>query len=122
MTYVVLTIAAGLCFLCIRLTGLVYQTKTMIADAQRALKVMQASNLTDDEKERRLQKASLRMFGDLGMIVLQTAAVFAVPVLFVLAWTMVGHPSLAEVEAVATSWPFILGASAVMLLFWRFIR
>lgn len=122
MTYVVLALAAGLCILCIRLTGLVGQTRAIMSDSRRALEVMRASNLSEDEKEHALQRASLRMFADLGMVLLQTTAVLAVPVLFVLAWTMVGHPTLAEIEAAAMSWPFILGTTAVMLLFWRFIR
>ena len=122
MTYVVLALAAGLCILCIRLTGLIGQTRTIMSDTRRALDVMRAPNLSEDEKESALQRASLRMFADLGMVVLQTVAVFAVPVLFVLAWTMVGHPTLEEIEAAAMSWPFILGTTAVMLLFWRFIR
>jgi hypothetical protein len=122
MTYVVLALAAGLCILCIRLTGLVAQARTIMSDSRHAFEVMRAPNLSEDEKEHALQRASLRMFADLGMVLLQTTAVLAVPVLFVLAWTMVGHPTLAEIEAAAMSWPFILGTTAVMLLFWRFIR
>jgi len=63
MVYIALAFAVGLFAIGLRMIGVVPRARRVFGDANQALRIMQAPDLSDDQKAVRIRSASLDMFG-----------------------------------------------------------
>ncbi|MFQ5347381.1 MAG: hypothetical protein ACE5ED_06010 [Rhodothalassiaceae bacterium] len=116
MVYLALSLSLILFMLLIHLLGIVPRARAILADTRSALAVMRNAQLSEEDKEKAVQKAALAMFGAAASIIARIAVSLVLPALLVLAGAQGG--ALYEESALitaATDWIFILVASAAMI-------
>lgn len=122
MTWVAIALSIALFCWCLHAFRLVPASLEAVSTARQAAGVMRDPALGDDEKESRVQAAALRLFRLFATITLRAAAALLVPLAAVLLLAWSGLVDLDAVVATATSWPVILGTTALMvaaLVAWR---
>lgn len=114
MVYAVLAVAVGLFAIGLRLTGVIPRARGVLTGVSRALEIIRATDLTDDEKEAIIRTASLDMFAVFFSILTRTAAAVVIP--FALLALCIGAQFFEARQAVSASmdWRFI-GASALLV-------
>lgn len=90
----------------------------VIAAAQSALGVMTDPDLSDDEKEASVRRASIGLFGHFLRIGGVAAAAFGASIFAVWAGSVTGLYTIDEAVRVAAGWPFILVSSAGAVAAW----
>lgn len=94
---------------------LVERSRRVIGIARQAVGDLRDSAMSEDDKEVAMQAHAKRLFALFFIITVGAfAAVFA-PIALVWAFDALGWVSLDAVLAVALSWPFVLGASVVIV-------
>ncbi len=75
-------------------------------------------DLTDDEKEARIRRSSVRMFGSFFAITGIGVAATGAAAVVVWAGAAAGLYTVAEAVALAVSWPFLIGCSIAAVALW----
>ncbi|MEM9736164.1 MAG: hypothetical protein AAF908_06120 [Pseudomonadota bacterium] len=84
--------------------------------AREAAAVMGDKTLSDEEKEPRVQKAALGLFGAFGRIFLRSILVLVPPIAVLWGADAAGFTTLAELEAFFLDWRVILGTTVLVVL------
>lgn len=109
-------IAAILAFaLAFHFSRLPARARQALATAREALALMGASELSDAEKERLIQRSALHLFTHFALITLSAIAVLAVPALVMLLGEVAGAAPFAAVSDFLISWQVIAGATLIMV-------
>ncbi|RAH97363.1 hypothetical protein DLJ53_29650 [Acuticoccus sediminis] len=87
-----------------------------------AAAVMRSRDIDDDEKERRIRIAAVRLFGSFLAITAVCVGAVAAAAAVVVLGSAFGLYRLAEAVEVGSGWPFILVSSIGMLLVWLLLR
>ena len=90
----------------------------VIGTSQAALGVLTDPDLSDDEKEARVRRAALRLFGNFLRIAGIAVAALAASALLVWGGAAAGFYTLDSAIALAMGWPFILVSSAAVIIGW----
>lgn len=90
----------------------------VIGTAQRAIAAMTDPGLCDEEKEARVRRASIRLFGSFLCIAAIAAVAAGASALPVWAGAAAGFYTLGAAVDLATGWPFILASSAAVTVIW----
>lgn len=102
----------------LRLTRVEPAARRTLATAREASVAMRDPTLDDDAKETLARRAAGRMLGAFAHLALAGAAALAAAAALVWAGAQAGLYTLAEVEAVATGWPFLAGSTVFAILAW----
>lgn len=97
----------------VKLVGLPGQAKEAAEGARASLSVLSDGTLTDDLKERRLRKLSVRLFGLFGRIVAGTCLALAVPLAGLWVLDAVGLGSASATLHVLTRVDFLAFTSLI---------
>lgn len=121
---ILLSLLAGcLAFLLVlRATDVIAVTGNAARTAAAAATVMRAADISDEEKEARVQKAALDLLKSFMRITLIGCAALAAPVLIVWLGSVAGLYALDDAIDLATGWPFLLGATVLCLGGWAVQR
>ena len=92
---------------------LVPKTREVISIGQRAMATLRDEALSDDEKERRMQKDSLRLLWLLLVLVAGSIVALLVPLALIWLSEFAGLFSVAGVLDMFMRWDFILGGTAL---------
>ena len=103
------------------ISGILEQVYKATATAREAGAVMADKTLDDEVKEKRVQAASLGLFGSFGQILIRSVAVLALPGLILVGADLAGLASLAEIEDFLLSWEVIIGTTILLggLIWWQ---
>lgn len=85
---------------------------------QHALSVMMNSDVTDEEKEMQVRRASLKLLGGFFGIAAIGAAAIGASVLIVWGGAVFDFYAVDQAISVALGWPFILGSTAAAVALW----
>jgi hypothetical protein len=107
-------IAASFFIIALRAMAIPAITLGVIANGREAARVMTDKSLGDDEKERRLQKASVEMMRAFGSITLRAAAALAVGVVPLIALQAAGIAEMTTVGHALATWQGIVLTGAAM--------
>lgn len=102
----------------LRLTGAPAIGLDIVAVTRRATAAMADRRLSDDDKERLLRRASLRLFRDFFRITLAGLLAAAAPAAIVWAGVATGLFALHDVTAAATSLPLLVAMSVGSIASW----
>ncbi|MEM7507418.1 MAG: hypothetical protein AAF415_11790 [Pseudomonadota bacterium] len=124
MTFsVVLTSLAAIAAfaLAFQVSGLLGRALSAGGMAREAMAVMGDKTLADEEKEARVQKAALGLFGAFFRILLLSVAILIPSVLIVLGADLAGLAPWPAVEDFLLSWEVIIGATVLIcaLIWWK---
>jgi hypothetical protein len=122
LTYVCAGAAIACFFALLQLLGVVGEARRAIAASRDAMNTLNNASISDDEKERAAQAASLRLFGHFLQIALRSAAALAAPTLALYAADRAGLISFNDVMTAMMSWPFIVSTCVVAMLVLAFMR
>jgi hypothetical protein len=89
-----------------------------VATARGAASVMSRRDLPETEKEARVRRASISLFGDFALILGISALALAVPAALLWLGASANLYGLDEVAETGTSWLFILGSTVAATLLW----
>lgn len=115
MVYLFLVLGLGLFVISLKFLGVVPRVTLVVANLQDATSVMKSSDLSEAEKEVKIQRAAVAMFRSLFSIALRSATTFAAPVVFVAAGSLAGLYTYEEAVQAAINWEFIVGSTVVMI-------
>ncbi len=118
MIFAALALSVAAFIAVLRLTGTVAVAGAAAAVARDAAAVVRSSMLTDEEKEARSRKAAIELFTAFLKITASGAAALGASFLVVWAGSAAGFYQLDKAMAVATGWPFLIGASVVAVAVW----
>ena len=96
-------------------SGLIGRARSAVATVSQTVAVISEKSLDDDEKERLVQRAALRMFGQFAPITVTAAAVLLVPGAVIWIGDLIGLASVTAVSSFLLSWEVILGATGLIL-------
>ncbi|MEX1233533.1 MAG: sulfotransferase [Roseovarius sp.] len=102
----------------LRLFNLVVISRDILGTAQGALGAMTNPDLSEDEKEMAVRRASVRLLGRFFLICAVGIAALAAAAAVVWSGSAAGFYDLDEAGRVATGWPFILLSSAGAVAAW----
>lgn len=102
----------------LRLSGTVTVAGNAAAVARDAAAAMRSPGLTDEEKEARSRRAAVALFGAFLRIAAGSLAAIAASAAVVWAGAAAGFYRIEEAIAVATGWPFLVGASVAAVAAW----
>lgn len=104
-----------------QISGLLARALSAGDMAREAMAVMGDKTLGDAEKETRVQKAALGLFGAFFRILLLSLAILIPPALIVLGADLAGVAAWPDVESFLLSWEVILGATVLIcaLIWWK---
>ncbi|APX14037.1 sulfotransferase [Tateyamaria omphalii] len=90
----------------------------IVTTTQDALSVMMNSDLAEEEKEARVQRASIKLLGGFFRITGIGVAAIGASVLVVWGGATLGFYTVEHVIAVALGWPFLLGSTLAAIALW----
>ncbi|WP_147114978.1 sulfotransferase [Tateyamaria sp. syn59] len=90
----------------------------IVTTTQDALSVMMNSDIAEEEKEARVQRASLKLLGGFFRITGIGVAAIGASVLVVWGGAALGFYTVEHVVAVALGWPFLLGSTVAAIALW----
>jgi hypothetical protein len=93
-----------------------------VGTARAAVGAMRAQDLPEEEKEARLRRASLSLFGSFARVAAIGAAALAASAAVVLIGAALGLFTLHEALSVAAAWPFLLGSTLLGAGAWATAR
>ena len=102
--------------------GVISRSREAISIAQSAGKILRDNKIEDGDKEKILQRSSLRLFGLLGMLLFGSAIALLAP--FGLLWVieMAGYPIIDETLIMLQRWEFLVGATVVGFIVFYYMR
>lgn len=116
-------VLAGVAFLvALRLSRLERFAVDALASFRNAMAAMRNDALADDEKERIVQQAAVRLMRYFATITLISAAVLAAPVGVLLAFDALGVASIQATLDLSLRWDVIVGASVAAVVVWLILR
>lgn len=119
MAYAVLGVSILAFALALRWFGVVGLAGRAVSVAREAGAVMASKTLSDDEKEGRIQRATLSLFAAFFGLLLRAGGAFGVAAAILFAAQAAGLAAAQRVLALSISWPAILAATVVLTLaFW----
>lgn len=92
---------------------LVARSRQVVSLSQESLSIVSDKQLSDDEKEARLQKHSVTLIGLFGILVAGSAVALGAPIGMVWGLDKLGMMSFDGVMAVLVSWPFLLASTVL---------
>ena len=102
--------------------GITKAAATVVETGRHAVNVMRHPDLTEDHKEREVQRASLKLFGGFASILLRSCGAIgasALPVFFFDRLNLATYP---EVMELFFSWTFILSITFVLTIMYIIYR
>ena len=96
-------------------SGLIGRARSAVATVSQTIAVISEKSLDDEEKERLVQRAALRMFGQFALITVTAAGVLLVPGAVIWVGDLSGLAPVAAVSSFLLSWEVIVGATALIL-------
>jgi len=114
MVYIALAFAVGLFAIGLRMIGVVPRARRVFGDANQALRIMQAPDLSDDQKAVRIRSASLDMFGAFFAILSRTLAAILVPAAIIVLAIEVGLFDSRQAAAASADWRFLIVSAALV--------
>jgi hypothetical protein len=96
-------------------SGLIRRARSAVATVSQTLAVMSRDTLDDEEKERLVQRAALRMFGQFALITVTIGVVFLVPAAVIWVGDLTGLAPVVAVSNFLLSWEVIIGATVLVL-------
>ena len=101
----------------LQLLGIVNQSRNVVRIALHSMKVLGSNRLSDEQKELKLQKNSLRLFGLFFLLATFGAIAFAVPLGILWLAERLGLLSLSDVLATTVSPAFLIVSSILAIAF-----
>lgn len=120
MNYVAAILAAAVFGLAFRLLRIVPVAREVVAVSRGAVACMRDSAITDLEKERTMQKASLSLLRGFVSILGRGLIAFAAATILVILLDALGFIRAPEVVDLLSTWQGIGLTSAAMILVWSF--
>lgn len=102
----------------LRLSGAVTVAGGAVGVARDAAAVMRSPGVSDDEKEARSRRAAIALFGAFLRIAGGSIAALTASAAVIWAGSAAGFYRIEEAVAVATGWPFLIGASVAAVVLW----
>lgn len=100
-------------------SGLVTRARAVISLTSQTMASMAEKSLDDEEKERLVQSAALRLFGHFGMITLIAIIILAISGLVMWVGDFLGLAPFAAVSDFLLSWEVIIGMTLLIIaVFW----
>ncbi len=96
-------------------SGLVARAKAVVTLTSQTMAVISDTTLNDEEKERMVQGAALRLFGQFILITLTAIVVLTMPGVVMAVGDLIGLASFAAVSEFLLSWEVIIGATLLIL-------
>lgn len=96
--------------------GVVPTASGAVETSRQAVRTLRDSTLSDLEKEREVQRASLSLLGGFASIVIRGGAAFAAAILPLVALQLLGLVRISEVTRWLATWEGIVFTSVVMVL------
>lgn len=96
-------------------SGLIGRARSAVTTVSNTVAVISEKTLDDEEKERLVQRAALRMFAQFGLIIVTAGVVLLVPGVVIWIGDLVGLAPVAEVSSFLLSWEVIVGATVLIL-------
>jgi len=96
-------------------SGLVARARAAVTVASQAMAVIVEKTLDDEVKERLVQRAAIRLFGQFALITLTAIMVLAVPGVVMWVGDVMGLAPFTAASDFLLSWQVLIGASVVML-------
>lgn len=122
MSYVFLTAGLVVFVLGIKLLKLVPRVKGLLVGTREAVSVMRSPDLSEDEKERRIQRAALRTSGAFVDILLRSAASLVAPLVCVAIGVGAGLYGMDEAMTAAANPYFLLFLTVLAVLQMKLVR
>jgi len=122
MIYVFLAMSIFLFMGCLKLFRVVPRVNNVIAEARESLSVMSSNLISDEEKEGKIQAASVRMLGAFFSILGRVGLSVGIPVGCVMLGTVLGFYPTEEVVTTTSDWYFICGSTVVMCIVWYIFK
>jgi len=116
MSWIILLLSVGLFALGLRLGGVIAEAGRAVTTAREAGGVIASRTLTDDEKEKRVQAATLSLFARFFSLLVRLSVCAAVAAAVVYAADLAGLVPAGDVLALSMSWPALLVASVLVCL------
>lgn len=105
-----------------RFSRLAPRARAIVSAARETAAVVLEATLDDEEKERLVRRAAVRMFAQFLMITLTGIAVLVVPGIVISVADISGIAQGREVLDLLLSWEVLIGASALFLIGFWFVR
>jgi hypothetical protein len=102
----------------LKVTGVEQQARAAIGIAHGAIAVLADPDLGDDDKERHVQRATLKMLKSAAILLGIGAAACLAAAVFVLGGAALGLFTTTDALGLATSWSFLLWSSLGAILLW----
>lgn len=122
MSVLALIVAVLVCVGLLRTLGAAEIAGSVVRTAQGAVATLSDTALSDAEKEAAARAAAARLFRAFVAIAVTGLVALAVPAVLVWAGAAAGLYSLEAAIALATGWPFLLGATAVAVAAWLLLE
>ena len=119
MSYLVVAASVALFLLGFRFLQIPAVARAAIGESREAAAVMRDPAIEEEQKEKRLQKASLTLFGKLFSMILRTAVCALVSFIPLVAAAWFGLASEEEVIPLFYSWEVILATVVAFVIVWR---
>ncbi len=116
MVWAVLLLSVLLFALGLRCGGVIAEAGKAVRTAREASGVIASRTLTDDEKEQRVQKATLSLFATFFSLIIRLAVCGAIAAAIIYGAELAGMVSADEVWTLSMSWPAIIVASVIVCL------
>ncbi len=113
LDFVGAVLVVGLFAILIHVIGLVGTTKEVLTVGRQAAATLRDTTLTDEEKERRTQQNSLRLFRLLTVLVFGIAIALFLPLALIWLMQLVSLVSLGGVMDMLLRWDFIIGVTVL---------
>ncbi len=119
MNYLVVAASVALFLLFFKILRVASVAQAAIAEAGQAAKILRDPSIDEDQKETRLQKASIYLFRKLFSIVVLAAVCIAVSMAPIALASWAGIATEEEVIPLFTSWEVIIVTTIVFVIAWR---
>ncbi len=96
-------------------SGLVARARAVFVLTSQTMAVISEKTLDDEEKERLVQRAALRLFGQFALITMTAIVVLAVAGVVMWIGDLIGVAPFAAVSDLLLSWEVIIGATVLIL-------
>ena len=116
MVYLFLSVSVLVFLACLRLTGIIPVARDIVAESGAAGRVMTSSELTDDEKEARMQAVAKKLLVAFFSIVVRSVICLAIPFAVVMAGVWFGFYTDDGAATAALNWYFLIGSTVVAVV------
>jgi hypothetical protein len=119
LNYILVASSIVLFLIGFRMLRIPAEAQDAIGETRAASAVMRDPNLDDDQKEKRLQKASITLFAKLFSMLLRSAVCILISAVPLVLAIMSGLTVENEVVPLFYSWPVIVASSLAFIVVWR---